>query len=94
MMGLRETIKDWFVRKLPGCQDVTRAVSDSMDRPQGFRTWIDVRLHLLICEVCSRYESQLKFIRRLLRTEMPLVPLESDRKEKMKTAVRQSQGQP
>lgn len=89
-MEPKEAMKIWLARKLPGCDDVTRSVSDSMDRPQGFRKWIHIRLHMLICEVCSRYEIQLKFIRRLLGTELPVAPLSNDQKEKMKAALRGS----
>lgn len=85
-----ETVKTWMARQLPGCADVTRTVSDSLDAPVGFRKWIGVRLHMLICDVCSRYEKQLKFIRRLLRIETPKVALPAERKESMKAALRQS----
>ena len=49
------------------CKDVTKLVSESMDRslPPGKRT--GVRLHLLICKFCARYERQLLLIRETAR---------------------------
>lgn len=49
------------------CKDVTRLVSESMDRslPPGKR--IGVRIHLLLCRFCARYERQLLLIRETVR---------------------------
>lgn len=45
------------------CKDVTRLVSESMDRSLPLGKRIGVRLHLLICKFCARYERQLLLIR-------------------------------
>jgi len=49
------------------CKDTTRLISQSMDTslPVGKRIW--VRIHLLTCEFCTRYERQLLLIRETLR---------------------------
>ncbi len=49
------------------CKDVTRLISQSMDRslPMGKR--IGVRLHVLMCRFCARYERQLLLIRETVR---------------------------
>lgn len=49
------------------CRDVTRLISDSMDRtlPAGKR--IGVRVHLLLCRFCARYKRQLLLIRDTVR---------------------------
>ncbi len=49
------------------CKDVTKLLSESMDRslPPGKR--IGVRLHLLFCRFCARYERQLLLIRETAR---------------------------
>ena len=49
------------------CKDVTRLISESMDRrlPPGRR--IGVRLHVLLCRFCARYERQLLLIRDTVR---------------------------
>lgn len=49
------------------CRDVTRLVSESMDRSLPFGKRIGVRIHLLICEFCARYERQLLLIRGIAR---------------------------
>ncbi len=45
------------------CKDVTRLVSESMDRSLPLGKRVGVRLHLLMCKFCSRYERQLLLIR-------------------------------
>ena len=49
------------------CKDVTRLVSESMDRtlPPGKR--LGVRLHLLVCRFCERYRRQLLLLREVAR---------------------------
>ena len=49
------------------CKDVTRLVSESMDRSLPLGKRIGVRLHLLICKFCARYERQLLVIRETAR---------------------------
>ena len=45
------------------CKDVTKLVSESMDRSLPLGQRVGVRLHLLICKFCARYERQLLLIR-------------------------------
>jgi len=49
------------------CRDVTRLISESMDRTLPIGKRIGVRLHLLICRFCARYERQLLLIRDTVR---------------------------
>jgi hypothetical protein len=49
------------------CKDVTRLLSESMDRSLPLGKRIGVRLHLLICKFCARYERQLLLIRETAR---------------------------
>jgi len=49
------------------CKDVTRLISESMDRSLPLRKRIGVQVHLLICKFCSRYERQLILIRETVR---------------------------
>lgn len=53
----------WLARRLPTCKEITRSVSDSLDRKLSLRQRIEMRLHLLICTWCERYRQQLLFIR-------------------------------
>lgn len=49
------------------CKDVTRLLSEAMDRSLPLGKRIGVRLHLLICKFCARYERQLVLIRETVR---------------------------
>ena len=49
------------------CKDVTRLISESMDRSLPLGKRVGVRLHLLICKFCVRYERQLLLIRETVR---------------------------
>ena len=49
------------------CMDVTRLLSESMDRSLPVGKRVGVRLHLLICGFCARYERQLLLIRETVR---------------------------
>jgi len=49
------------------CKDVTRLLSEAMDHSLPLGKRIGVRLHLLICKFCVRYERQLLQIRELAR---------------------------
>lgn len=58
-----------FVAKhTPKCHDITRLVSESMDRPLPLRTRIAMRIHYLICQWCDRYRKQLGFLREALKS--------------------------
>jgi hypothetical protein len=49
------------------CRDVTRLVSQMQDRPLALSERIRLRLHLLICVACTRFERQMRFMREAMR---------------------------
>ena len=49
------------------CKDATQLISRSMDASLPIVQRIRLRLHILICEWCARYERQLFLIRETLR---------------------------
>ena len=49
------------------CRDVTQLISRSMDASLPVGKRIGVRVHLLICRFCARYEKQLLLIRETVR---------------------------
>ncbi len=49
------------------CKDVTRLISESMDASLPIGKRIGVRIHLLMCRFCARYERQLLLIRETAR---------------------------
>jgi hypothetical protein len=52
----------------PKCHDMTRLISESMERPLPLRKRLAMRAHYLICVWCERYRDQLKFMRKALRS--------------------------
>ena len=49
------------------CKEVTRMVSESLDRKLPLYQRIGVRKHLLMCKFCSRFKKQLLFLRETIR---------------------------
>lgn len=60
-------LREFVVRITPGCKDITRLVSESMDRTLPVSTRIKLRLHLMICTACAEYRRQLRQIRQAMR---------------------------
>lgn len=52
-------MKHWMFN----CKEVTRMLSDSLDRELSFHQRVGLRMHLLMCKFCSRYRKQLLFLR-------------------------------
>jgi len=49
------------------CKDATRLISQAMDTSLPIARRIRLRLHILICKGCTRFERQLLLIREILR---------------------------
>ncbi len=49
------------------CRDITQLISESMDTSLPIGKRIGVRVHLLMCKFCARYERQLLLFRETLR---------------------------
>jgi hypothetical protein len=52
------------VKLTPHCHDITRLLSESMERPLPLRTRVLIRLHFSICVWCERYARHLKYLRK------------------------------
>ena len=92
-------VTGWFIRITPSCQDMTRLLSEAMDRPLPPGIRIRMRLHFLICKWCERYKNQLVFLRQALRRkpdEMedeatgPSTSLSAEAKDRLKHILRRS----
>jgi len=46
------------------CKDIAQLASESYDRPLTLGERFSIRLHVMLCRMCSRYLAQLKFLRR------------------------------
>lgn len=53
-------------RLTPTCEVVTQKISQSMDEPLSLNDRVHVRLHLMGCDLCARYEKQLLAMRKIL----------------------------
>ena len=45
------------------CKEVTRLVSQGLDRELGFAERVKLRVHFGICEGCTNFRKQLAFLR-------------------------------
>jgi hypothetical protein len=77
------------------CKDVTQLLSESMDTSLPIGKRIGMRLHLLMCKFCSRYERQLLLIRETVRRivateEKPGEPSGETLSEEAKARIRNS----
>jgi len=45
------------------CKQVTRLVSQGLDREFGFAERVRLRVHLAICDGCTNFSKQMEFLR-------------------------------
>jgi hypothetical protein len=92
-------IVGWLIRITPPCKDMTRLLSEAMDRPLPLGIRLKMRLHFLICKWCERYKNQLLFLRQALRrnphelqSEDPAssTSLSPEAKDRLKRVIRNS----
>ncbi|MFN8059159.1 MAG: hypothetical protein U0Q12_08325 [Vicinamibacterales bacterium] len=71
MATLKQKVRRQYVlivgTRLPPCEEITKLISASMDRRLTLREWLQKRLHLVFCAMCTRYGQQLAAMRRLAR---------------------------
>ena len=79
------------------CKEVTRLVSESLDRKLPFHQRLGIRMHLLMCKLCSRYERQLMFLRKASRAHKmhdeniePYTPLSPEAQIRIKKILQSS----
>jgi hypothetical protein len=79
------------------CRDVTKLLSESMDTSLPIGKRIGVRVHLLMCKFCARYERQILLIRDTVRRiaateekpgEPPGETLSEESKERIRNSLR------
>ena len=81
-------------RFTPKCPEVTRILSQGMEKELPLITRIKLRIHFLMCSFCERYMKQLKYIRQVSREfpekigEVSDAALPPDAKERIKSALR------
>jgi hypothetical protein len=48
------------------CKQISRLISDSMDRQLPLTTRMGIRFHLMMCALCRHYRKQLLYIKNIL----------------------------
>ena len=83
-------MKHWMFQ----CKEVTRMISESMDKTLPLHHRIMIRMHLAMCRYCSRFKRQLLIIRAACRyltqplEEIdPAVTLPMDARRRIKAAL-------
>ena len=88
------------MRTILNCRHITRLLSQSMDARLPWHRRLAVRLHLLYCVWCRRYEAQLQFLRRAGRQlgaqapDSPAPTLPDGAKQQMAARLREALGNP
>ncbi|WP_295999503.1 zf-HC2 domain-containing protein [Rugamonas sp.] len=55
----------------PTCREVHRLVSEGLDRELSLVERTRMRLHLMVCGACTRFNGQMSLLRRAMRTMPP-----------------------
>jgi hypothetical protein len=55
----------------PTCREVHRLVSEGMDRELSLVERLRMRLHLVVCRACTRFNGQMGLLRRAMRSFPP-----------------------
>jgi hypothetical protein len=71
---LKHSIRYWFLRNLPACQQTVEMISESMERPLSLQERIKLKLHLWICVWCQWYMEHLQVIRDASRAQAEKAP--------------------
>jgi hypothetical protein len=53
--------------RLISCKDASRALSQLQDGNLSLPLYLRIRLHLLWCEACKRFEQQLRLLHRAMQ---------------------------
>jgi hypothetical protein len=67
--NLKHSIRYYFLRTLPTCQQTVDKISQSMERPLTLKERIKLKIHLWICVWCQWYLEHLHVIRDAARAK-------------------------
>lgn len=51
------------------CKDISKLVSDSMDRKLPLRLRMELRVHLMMCSLCRIYRNKTVLLRQILHAD-------------------------
>jgi hypothetical protein len=55
------------VTGMKSCKEIHRMVIEGQDRKLGFTERLSIRVHLMMCTACRRFDAQMDFLRQALR---------------------------
>lgn len=55
------------MKLMPSCKEVTRLVSEGLDRELGFGERVTLRVHFMMCKGCRNFEDQLARLRQAMQ---------------------------
>jgi hypothetical protein len=91
----RRAIRRYLQHNLPECSEITRVISQSLDRKLTFGERVTLKLHLMVCLRCVRYLQQLVMLRNVTRhpsqlnaIEESAPPLTNEARERIKAALK------
>jgi hypothetical protein len=53
--------------RLISCKDASQAISQMQDGSVSLPLYLRIRVHLIWCEACKRFEQQMRFLHRAMR---------------------------
>ncbi len=83
------------------CREISRLVSESMDWDLSLRRRLEVRMHLMMCRLCSGFARQVRLLRRAARENperlgpdenSPEAKLPDRARQRIKTALENGDG--
>ncbi len=93
---LTAIIVNYVAELTPRCHDITRLLSEGLDRKLPWRVRAKLHLHYSICVWCERYGKQLHFVRDACRqvpeqvAQFSCGPLPPETKERIAQRLRQA----
>ena len=80
---------------MASCEDITKLLSQSMDRRLPLRKRMEIRVHVMMCRFCSRYRKQMIYLSNLLQLHAahkeepdPTISLDSVARQRIKEALK------
>jgi hypothetical protein len=84
----------WLNAISPSCREAVRRQSAALDRELPLRERLGLRIHLLLCKWCRRYETQIELMRKAARDPnrdellLPRQTLPPETKKRIKQRLR------
>ena len=95
MAGLKLKIKRWISQRAEECKTMTPLFSSARDRKLSLREKARVRFHLLTCNACTSYVTNLQFMHDVfqaqnekIEAEKLHVTLSNEAKERIKQRLK------